>query len=429
MAPNPRRVLVVLQEEPAGDALHRLALRLSVLSLSGFGLLAVVPRFAPGLASHWPLPYDPGAHGRAMVLGFVGLFVFGYLLRIVPRGRTGPLLRPSTLRVGVFAWAASGIVEGCGLPPRGGLWPWCAAALWWLTTVTWAASLGATFRSPRKAGHWYEGWIGGALVSALVLGPTIGLAHAAGLPGVLDRAAGAFLWSVLVPITVGLSARMLPPLAGLSATDRSRAETPAALVAAAGLSFIVGQLGGLPSLRLAALLVLLACVIRAFVAMGGLRSPATAPGSRPSPDDAASQLLRWTARVAWAFLGLGFAAAITAAAVESFPVLGASTFVAAQSGTVATHSVGLGFLLGMALAVAARTTPAWVREDVRWPHLRSAAAVAWSVAVSMRLAAAVQPGRTLWWSGAALALVLSLSAFWAQVGQTIRSPAAGPPRS
>jgi hypothetical protein len=374
--------------EPAGDPLQRLA-----VGLAGLGLLAAL---LPVLGLGHPL--RAGAHARAVAFGVFGVFVLGFLARILPRARGAPLARPALARGGLLLWTLGAVVEGVGAAPEE-----ACALIWGAGAVALAASFGPTLAAGARERAWFEGWVAAGLLGMALASAGL-VAGLLGVPGLADRAAGAFLAGGAAPITLGLTVRMLPPLAGIGPPDRARAARAgrfappvAALIAG---SLLAGRTGiggaGLLGLGLAAV-----------ASLRGLRergdgSEAQAAARR----ERAPTVLRNGARVAFASGALG----------ALLVILGGSDPRWRSAGL---HGVGLGFLAGIASGVAQRVVPGFVRGELRWPRLASAAPILLTLALSIRWAAVIAP-RLL--PAAACTLLAAWAVFALQVGPSLRRP-------
>ena len=209
----------------------RLAL---VISLSaGFGLGAVL---ALALAGGVPLgPWWPAlvqAHGRAQLIGFVGLFILAIGLHFLPRLRGAPLAAPTSARLGLLALGVGAVLQAVsqpllatGLPfaavDRGGLA--LGGLLEWLGASLIVATLGLTLRRGPPL-SWRGGltailpfllfgfamlWL--ALLAGAVLSIQVALTHSQAYPTMADSAlVDGLLFGFALPITAAVSARLLP---------------------------------------------------------------------------------------------------------------------------------------------------------------------------------------------------------------------------
>jgi hypothetical protein len=384
--------------EPSGDGLQRLAVRLAGVGLVG-ALLPLVGLRWPGGA----IPWDPNAHARGMAFGFIAVFILGFLLRILPRARRGSLPHPRVARVGLVGLAVASVVDGAGLSGVGLVWLWGGAI----------AALGgpllAAWQLPRKTPVWFEGWIGAGLLG-------MALASAGLLMGlwtgdaVAGRAPAAFLLGGATPVTLGLGVRMLPPMAGVGPPDRDRASkvgrAAPLLAAGSALGILHGGLWG----QMAAAAAVGALLSGAAWSLRGLRQR-----DDGDPDRAAARLepspriLRATARGAFLCAGGGLL------------ILG--LLPAARSGGV--HLIGLGFLSAMALGVASRVVPGFVRGTVRWPRLEAAPWMLLLAALVVRLGGLTRPEFLF---PSAVLLLAAWALFAAQIQPCLHAPDRGQER-
>lgn len=383
--------------EPPGDPLQRQAVR-----LAGLGLLGAL---LPSIRLAWPgspIPWDAGSHARAMAFGFVGVFVLGFLLRILPRTRAVPLPHPRWAQVGLWGLAGTALADGAGLDHTVAL-----ACAWGASWVALARSLGAAWFAPKKAEVWFEPWLGGGLLGMAVsaAGAVVGLG---GAPELAARAPAAFLIGGATPLALGLTVRMLPPMAGIGPPDRATATRigRASPLLAGGAA--AGVLSGWSPAVGAGVLAVAGLGLGAAWCLGGLRlrrdgEPAQA-AARLQGDSA---VLRATARANYAALSVGLVLLI------------GGGFEGAWAAGV--HTIGLGFLAALALGVAQRIVPGFVGGDVRWPRLRALPAGLVFGALALRLGAVGHPALLL---PAAALLACAWLAFALQIGPMLRAPAA-----
>lgn len=394
--------LPILQDEPLQDPLHRLALRASGLAFVA-AMAAITPLLWPGPSTARWLGGAAAAHSWAMALGFAPLFVLAFLLRIVPRA-TGRLRRPAlvpwAVRVHLAATVAAA-VDGGGL----GLAP--AAVLFLGAAVLWALSLGHTSFDVGRTDPWFlpwvrAGWLGLAGAVALALLSLLG--HCT-----VFAAAHCALVAALVPITVGLSGRMLPALAGIGPLDRERMGRAGRLAVGLSVAWPFALAAGAAS---TAILAVLNAGLIAYAASGlhWLRAT-TSLADLPVTDRGPAAMVRWVSRGAWGLLALVWA---TLAASALGPI-------ALRSG--AMHLLGLGFLGAMMVAVAQRVLPAFVRASVRWPRAIALPSITLSIALVLRLVA-LHDARALvpsWLFAAATGAAVVL-----QVSAVVRPPTGAP---
>lgn len=387
--------------EPAGDPLQRLAVRAAGLGLLGALLPLTRLQWAGSI-----VPLDPQAHARAMALGFLGVFVCGFLFRILPRTRRGSLPGAPLARVGVLALPAVALADGAGLTHPG----WLAAG-YGVGGLLVAIPLARCWFSPRRTTVWFGGWLAAGLLGMALgwLGLWGGLLFS---PGVAGRAPTAFLVAGVVPLTLGLAVRMLPPMSGIGPNDRGRAQRIGERAPPLAVAASVLLLSGRAVLAPAAALGLLILAGGAVASLNGLKLRGDGePDRRDARREAAPTLLRWTARVAFGFLAAGLALlAIRPAGPESW--------------SAGVHAIGVGFLCALALGVGQRIVPGFVRSEVRWPRVRALSGLLLLFAVVARLLAEVDPR---WLPAGGLALAGAWVVFALQIGPTLRAPRAADP--
>ncbi len=214
----------------------RLALAISLSA--GFGLGAVL---ALALAGGVPFgPWWPAlvqAHGRAQLVGFVGLFILAIGLHFLPRLRGAPLAAPMLARLGLLALAIGAVLQAVSQPllatgfafaavDRGGLA--LGGLLEWLGASAIVATLARTLRRGPPL-SWRGGltailpflvfglgllWV--SLLAGAALGVQVVLTHAQAFPEKVDSAlVDSLLFGFALPITVAVSARLLPVYLGV----------------------------------------------------------------------------------------------------------------------------------------------------------------------------------------------------------------------
>ncbi len=437
---------VVLPPEPPGDPVQRLAVRLSLVALVAGGVTPLLPMLWPASA-RW-LPLDPAAHARAMTFGFVGLFVLGFLFRIVPRGRVAAFPRPKLAAAACVAICVAAVLDGAGAmgwtvggaaaesTPGPALLGVAAEAtgfplgrlllsgLWTFVLVALLATLGVCWRGDRRPNPWVEGWVGAGLASMVVVGAVLAIGPLAGGDDLLANAPGAFMFGALIPVTVGLGARMVPALSGVGPVDRDAVARVGAWMPIPALALTLGLLGDAPAIAGPAGTVVAVGILVVARAMRWLRLRPEADAlelrARMQP---AAVALRWLARAAWTCLALAQIALVAGAAGAMLSSEGASPAWVTQAWIAAVHLAGLGFLGGMMFGVGQRVMPAFVKEEVRWPRLRHAAGALLLAAVALRVLATVDPataGVTL--PAAMLAFLAAAAVFAAQVSPTLHKP-------
>lgn len=415
---------VMLPPEPPGDAVHRTAVKLSLVALLLGGVLPLLPALVPRSGA-W-VRLAPDAHARAMTFGFIGLFVVAFLFRIVPRGRAEKLRRPRLAEAACVAICLAAVLDGVGAI-RWGLGGRAALSVCWgFGLVGLLATLGVCWRGVTRPNPWVEGWVGAGLVSMTMVGVVLTVAPVAGFDAVLRRAPAAFLFAGLVPVTVGFGARMIPALCGIGPVDRDAVAAVGRWMMGPAVALTVGLLADAAILVGPAATLLVAGILRAAAAMRWLRirtdGDALEERARSRPEAVA---LRWTARASWALLALAQVALLAWAVSRVMPEGTATPAWGGMAWVLAIHLVGLGFLSGMTLGIGQRVLPAFVRDDVRLPRLRYGTGLLWFGAVAARVAATVDPSTARVSLPLSMALLLAgVGLFAVQVRRSLRSPGA-----
>jgi uncharacterized protein involved in response to NO len=222
------------EQRPFGLVAPFLRLALAISLTAGFGLGAVLAiALAQGVAlgAWWVTLVQ--VHGRAQLVGFVGLFILAIGLHFLPRLRGAPLASPRTARLGL-AMLAAGIVAQVvfqsllllpGPPLDGPLRSGLALGglLAWVGCTLIVVALGRTLRRGPPL-SWRGGltailpylgfgfatlWL--ALLADAALDVQVALANAAAFPAVADSAlTDALLFGFALPIAAAVSARLLP---------------------------------------------------------------------------------------------------------------------------------------------------------------------------------------------------------------------------
>jgi uncharacterized protein involved in response to NO len=192
------------------SAPHRLCFFAAALLMAATGLwwLVALAARAAGVALPWAVP-APAAHGLALSLGFMPLFVVGFLFTAGPRWLAQPevpartLLRPVLAMAGGWALALPGFhlaapLAGLGL---------AAASIGWLAVLGRFARLVGTSRAPDRLHA--RAVLAAGVVGAFALG---GGALGVGLAqwGLARAAAQLAIWGFLAPTFTIVSHRMLP---------------------------------------------------------------------------------------------------------------------------------------------------------------------------------------------------------------------------
>lgn len=385
---------------------HRLGFTTAALLLgtSAIWWAFVLATRAAGMALPWAVP-PPVAHGLLMALGFMPLFITGFLFTAGPRWLGLPEVDAASLRMPVqtivAGWAfalpgfhASTTLAGIGV---------AVVALGWSTLVLRFVGLVRASLSPDKLHASLVAAAGAIGAIALWLAAAALVAnHANGVRAATQLA----LWGFLAPVFATVSHRMLPFFTA-SALPLHDAWRPNALLAAmlaalvAELPFAIAELWWWPlpqparwlqvAIESAAAAMLLWLALR-WGLLQGLK-------------------IRLLAMLHVGFLWLGLTFALGAVSHALMAVLGPahSLDLAPQ------HALTMGYLASTLLAMATRVAAGHsgrplVADNIAW-------ALFWTLqaAVLLRLAAAL-------WPAAATPLLLAAVSAWvvAMAGWSLR---------
>jgi uncharacterized integral membrane protein len=296
------------------------------------------------------------------------------------------------------------------------------AGLWTIALYGWTGSLGACFLSEARSNGWYERWVGGGLLALLLVVFALITGFALDLDLFLRQAGPAALLAAFAPITVGLTARMLPHLGGVGPVDREAVRRSGRDVPLWTFLLCIGLLIDVPLVAAPAALALawrIAGVARsvrwfALRTEGGL---VDAAGRQAPPN----RDLRLLARGAWLALLLGWLLVSGALAMRAVGVAPSSLPPPRTLWLGGLHSVGIGFLAGMMFGVSQRVLPAFVAGELRWPRLRKGAAALLLGALLFRLCAVFLPTTTAWaLHGSLWLMLLAATLFLLQIGPSWR---------
>lgn len=196
------------------------------------------------------LPMAPGVapgnvHGLLMLYGVFPFFIFGFLMTTYPRWLDAPPLRPVQYLPAALLLGAGALLFYTGLYARTSLL--AAGVLAWLGGYLWAWwGLWRIQARGRIRGRLYERYLNIALALGAV-GIVLVLAVLQGQPRLWSLLRGVGLWGFLVPILVTMSHRMLPFLTscvtGTDPVDQPRGGLHAMLVLVAlhGVLELAGQ--------------------------------------------------------------------------------------------------------------------------------------------------------------------------------------------
>jgi uncharacterized protein involved in response to NO len=359
----------------------RLALAISLTA--GFGLGAVL---ALALAGGVPLgPWWPAlvqAHGRAQLVGFVGLFILAIGLHFLPRLRGAPLASPVAALVGLLALGSGAVVQAIcqpllavGLPvaaiDQGGLA--LGGPLEWVGSSLIMVTLARTLRrGPPLA--WRGGltsilpflvfgfavlWL--TLLAGAVVSIQLALTHAQAFPPVVDNSlVDGLLFGFALPVSVGMAARLLPIYFGVEVLAPRSLLLMFVTLAAGVLSRIGADITG-RTVALGFSNVLLGLFCLAFPLLSGVPVGRRRAIRRTDPP-AMVRVFRYPnllIRSAFTWLLLG-GLLFLAAAPASF--WGQTLHV---PGDVQRHAVTAGYLTLLVLGIGARMIPGFARERLR----------------------------------------------------------------
>ncbi|MGI8915185.1 MAG: NnrS family protein [Chloroflexota bacterium] len=243
----------------------RLALAISLTA--GFGLGAVLAlALARGIAfGPWWVTLVQ-VHGRAQLVGFVGLFILAIGLHFLPRLRGAPLASARTARCGLLALSAGIVVQAVTQsllllpwPPfngplrvelvLGGLLAWAGSTLI-VVTLVWTLQKGPplAWRGGLTAILPFLGFGFAALWLALLANAALdvqaALANAAALPAPADSAlSDGLLFGFALPMTAAVSARLLPIYFGVELVAPAPLLALFAVLSGGGVLRLAGDVG------------------------------------------------------------------------------------------------------------------------------------------------------------------------------------------
>jgi uncharacterized protein involved in response to NO len=192
------------------SAPHRLGFSAAALLLATSALWWAVVLASPvaGIALPWAVP-PPAAHGLLMGLGFMPLFIVGFLFTAGPRWLALPDVSAATLRTPVLAMVAGWLLALAGLHLATALAAAGVAlvALGWSALVLRFAQLVRASRAPDKL---HATLVGAACgIGALALWAAA-VALALGEVTAVRAATQLALWGFLAPVFATVSHRMIP---------------------------------------------------------------------------------------------------------------------------------------------------------------------------------------------------------------------------
>jgi len=300
----------------------------------GLWLMELLGRHHPGLVPAMTI-MPLAAHGFLMLYGTFPFFIFGFLFTIYPRWMDGPLVPTA-----VYGWVACLLVVG-QLAWYVGLYSVPVMLVMGLVTTLggWVLALTALYRCYRKARHHgpHEPLLNAALVAGL-LGLIL---HVAGIltnaPTLTGAGREVALWLFLVPVVFLVAHRMIPFFSSSIIMNylmvRPAWGPPvmiACVLAHAGL-----ELAGMPQWRFLA---------DAPLAIAALHHSWVWQFR-------ASFRARLLAMLHIAFLWLGIAMTLYTLQSVLWLVTGLDWL-----GRMPLHALGIGFLMGMVVAMASRVT-------------------------------------------------------------------------
>ncbi|MCC6859314.1 MAG: NnrS family protein [Bryobacterales bacterium] len=277
------------------------------------------------------------AHGHAQLLGWVGAFIIGISLYMLPKLRGGRLRSPAA---GWLMWALwSGAIAlrwSTGIFEAGWQWAWPAAAGMELLVAllliwqTWPPGAPARF----QLRDWLiEAGFLGLLLTMLVQAQAVWPPPQAPVvpAGINNRMLHLAVWAFCYPVVWGYSAHFLPTLLGLG--------KPSARLACIALGLLAA---GLPFPWLLPASVLAACwSLRIFH-----------PSQRPAKVAGTDPRYPWFVRLSFVWLAVS---ALLGALSESPGIAGASR-----------HAFTVGFLAGMIFSIGPRILPAFLSSRELW---------------------------------------------------------------
>lgn len=383
---------------------HRLAFFAAALLMGSSALwwaLALVAR-AAGLVLPWAVP-PPLAHGLAFSLGFMPLFIVGFLFTAGPRWLRLPAVPARSLLGPVLALAGGWLLALAGFhlaAPLAGLGIACAALGWTAAMLRLGRMLRTSSVPDRRHLRGVAASAGVAALALATAAASLAFADAfadAGRAQALSAAAvQAALWGFLAPTFVIVSHRMLPFFSAdaafsAEAAQGPHAERPQRLLPAVLLALYAGGATAVaqalwwplpaPAHALAALLEAPAAVGLAWRALGWLRA------RRPS------NRLLWLLHGGFAWLGA--ALLLDALSHARVALWGES----ASLGLAPLHALSMGYLGATLIAMSARVVAGHsgrtVAADDRLLWLYGALQAAVLLRVAAALAPALQQPLTL----------------------------------
>lgn len=349
-----------------------------------------------GWGFQWWMPHAQ-MHGVVQVFGFIGLFIMGVGLHVVPRLKGVPPPSPRLGR-GLYGAILAGLAlrffaqipsELYGVPGLSGLLGMAGGALLLGGSLTFASFVLGALRRTKRPADGSERYFGAAVIW-LSLGAAAQLAHTVylGVTGqtvVPDAYNEPVLHALLVgfaaTFTFAISLRVLPVFLNIAEPSR-RGATIAFWLLTAGLAVRIAGSGGAALLDIPAL----ADVARAgtLVEAAGLIAIALtlAPWRKPRvPLSSPGGYNGYVKFIRTAYVWLIIAAALEAG-LALRTLLGADAPAYFEL-SAARHALALGFLTLMVLGAAMRMVPAFGGTLLAWPRLGDAAF--WLVLASVSL--------------------------------------------
>lgn len=347
-----------------------------------------------GVAVPWAV-VPPVAHGLAMALGFMPLFMVGFLYTAGPRWLGQPPVEGAALVPAVAAYMAGGLIAGLGFHVHA----WLAAAGLALTGAAWAALLLRYLRllrtSPVPDRLHATGVAVACGLGVLAMAIAV-VALAAGSVPWARAAAQLALWGFLAPTFATVTHRVIP-FFGASAWPALDAWRPQWLLMTMLAVLLPTAAGAVAEtlwwpLPAAARLALLALQAPAALLLLWLAWR----WSRVQ-----SLRIRMLAMLHGGFVWLGLALALAALSQARVLWLGES----ATLGLAPLHALAMGYLGATLIAMVTRVVAA---HSGRTP---AADDRAWTLYLCVQGAVVLRVGAALWPS-AATALTLSAAAAW-----------------
>ncbi|HXG41468.1 MAG TPA: DUF1858 domain-containing protein [Dehalococcoidia bacterium] len=382
------------------------------------GAMALMAARGTALDARWTALVQ--AHGQLQLAGWLGLFIVGMALHIVPRFKARPLalgpLRLPTVALWTMALLLRTAAAAAPAPWSGPLLA-TGASLQLLASVLFAAMVGGTLWGARREGYdWFLlsglGWLvaGGALglggtAAALALGAPY-------VPAQWDRAQlDVLAYGFVLAFALGVSLRVVPFFLSLPPARQSTAPALALALGAGVAALLARGAWGVATGGAAPALGTVGTAPVALAALGAVASLGVFAPPRPSDAADAQTAHRKFVRAAYVWL-------MAALAVQLWLVVDEAVGDGAgwpEEGA-ARHMLLLGFASQLVFGIAYRALPVFVGGRLRSRLLVDLTYVLLNVAAVTRVLPPLVPGGGAggMWShvaGAGLPMTLAVGLF------------------